>query len=1831
MNNYAISTADLAQSLTKSSASLVAAGGDLAEAAALTATANKIIQDADSVGTALKTTSLRLRGTDVKVLEEEGLDSEGAVTSKSKLQGKVKALSGVDILTATGAYKSTYEILRDIAEVWESMNDMDQAALLELISGKRNSSVVAAILQNPEELKAVFEDANNAQGSALKENEKYLDSIQGKIDQFNNAVQTLWSNTLDSDFIKLIVEIGTEIVKLIDKMGSLNFVVAGLFAYLNRSGDLVDFSKLFSGFKEAFSSSSGPKEFFKNLKNGFKNTGISIDQAKAKLAELEAQRRELGSPASERGRQRVDALDQEINKYKEMLKPHEDFVAAQKKLEAAQNRLTNASGKSLKPETIKKYQREVDKARANVDNLAGAQQRAGTTGQSAFKKLGKGVKAFGKQVASIVTQMLVMWAITKVIELVSNGLGNLVTTAEEAADKYEELNGELDDLKDKLKDIEGELDAIDDQMAELIAKGSLTFVEQEELDRLREEREGLERTLELNQQLQKQKQQQINNQTSDQVEYYKNKGVNSGKTTGEITTTGAIVGGAVGVGATAAFGAKLGTAIGTAIAPGVGSAVGAVLGIVVGGIVGAVAGGGIGDAVGASEEKVGESIENMEEKLAEKEEEVRKTREKYQKTGKDSDKEKYEEAQKALSDYRGEMAQYFTEIDAMYQNVDLSTIEDPDEYKRLKEEMNDFYNERDKWLVSSGAEGAGSNAIERIFSKDDYKNASDTIDTLVKKLEKDPTDQNIISQISEQCKIAEKDLEAVGLSVQDAKDYFTMLGQNMAFDTIEGKTAEIASVTSKLRALLSNTKSSDFTGLFGQGGEVSKTAIAEYFKGTSDATREEIARLVKNIHDGEITVQQAMKSFAAFGMLESWEIIETQISELNTDVFKDLGDEISGIINTVGELRSAFESVADSIKLIGQAEAEMAYSGHLSVETALHLMESTEDWNKVLKIEEGNIKLVEGAEDALVQTKLDLIKTNLQTALSTVEAQLAQLDATASSADMAYTIEESTNLAVTELAGNMAYLTEMMTAYTKAAAGEDVDMSAVTAAAEAAKNKVKEATNYQKNAAEAIGREDLEKEKARLEAMLGMLGTVDTPSEFKSNYSSDEVSGGNADKDGAEDDLFQKEMDYWENRIAANQAKYEQLQNEIDLMEAKGQKADASFYEEQIDLENKRLWLLGEQKKAAQAHLATLEEGSEKWWEVASTLNDLEGELDDVTASIVDLQDAIAEIDTYKFEEFNNRLDNLTSKLETIRNLVAPDGEEDWFDDNGDWTESGVAVLGSRIQELEMYKQGYQETMDELANYEPAYDGNEAYYEALGIHSEQEYYDKTQELINQQYDFAESISNTEQSIADMYESNIDAVEEYTQTLVDSYNDYIDNVKEALDAERNLYNFKKNVQKQTKDIAALERRIASLSGSTNASDIAERRRLEADLYGAREELDDTYYEHARDTQSEALDKEAEAYEESMNNFIEGLRTGLDEATRNMDEFLMGVTSMVMYNADTVLTKYEETNLPLTKELTNPWEEAKKATSSYSGNAIDLMNQWTKEGGFFAQFNSTGTTNLKSPWSAGTTAANSFKTSVSTVMSGVVSNIATNVKTASGELSKLYQQIQDTEKRASDANVVISGSGAGGSGGSGGYVAPQKKYYVTAFLDMGSRSLSVTKSDADASKAMSAAKIAILGEYEKVKGNSISAESAWQRTWRNKVKYTTQYYAKGTFGTKRDEWAITDEPQFGEELVLVPGKDGNLSFVRKGTGIVPADMTQKLFELAQIPMSDLMNKNLTAIVPNITKNDFKNEFNFESLVHVDTVDSDTLPKLEKMVDKKIDDFSRALNYSLKRFAR
>ena len=230
-NNFAISSDGLATALQDSASSLMAAGNNLEQSVAMVAAANKVLQDPSSVGSALRTISLRIRGTSVKVLEEMGEETDGVIESVSKLQAKVKGLSGVDILTDTGAYKDTYTIIKEIAQVWDQMNDMDQAALLELLAGKNRSNAMAALLGNLEDLEGAYESAMEAQGSAEAENEKYMNSIQGKIDQLNNAVQTMWKNAIDSDVIKFFVDVAKGIVTIVDKFGLLETAIGGLVAY----------------------------------------------------------------------------------------------------------------------------------------------------------------------------------------------------------------------------------------------------------------------------------------------------------------------------------------------------------------------------------------------------------------------------------------------------------------------------------------------------------------------------------------------------------------------------------------------------------------------------------------------------------------------------------------------------------------------------------------------------------------------------------------------------------------------------------------------------------------------------------------------------------------------------------------------------------------------------------------------------------------------------------------------------------------------------------------------------------------------------------------------------------------------------------------------------------------------------------------------------------------------------------------------------------------------------------------------------------------------------------------------------------------------------------------------------------------------------------------------------------------------------------------------------------------------------------------------------------------------------------------------------------------
>lgn len=170
-NRFAISSKGVGDALVRSASALAAAGNSLDESIALVTAANNVVQDPEKVGTTMKTVSMYLRAAKTEA-EEAGESTEGMAESVSKLRKEILALTSgrVDIQLDENTFKSTYQILKELSKVWGDLTDITKANIMEMIGGKRNSNVVASLLNNFADAEAVLEVAMNSAGSALNEN-----------------------------------------------------------------------------------------------------------------------------------------------------------------------------------------------------------------------------------------------------------------------------------------------------------------------------------------------------------------------------------------------------------------------------------------------------------------------------------------------------------------------------------------------------------------------------------------------------------------------------------------------------------------------------------------------------------------------------------------------------------------------------------------------------------------------------------------------------------------------------------------------------------------------------------------------------------------------------------------------------------------------------------------------------------------------------------------------------------------------------------------------------------------------------------------------------------------------------------------------------------------------------------------------------------------------------------------------------------------------------------------------------------------------------------------------------------------------------------------------------------------------------------------------------------------------------------------------------------------------------------------------------------------------------------------------------------------------------
>jgi peptidoglycan hydrolase-like protein with peptidoglycan-binding domain/chromosome segregation ATPase len=2204
------------------------------EAVALTAAANTIIQDADSVGNALKTVSMRIRGTTTKELEAAGEETDGLVENTSKLYSKIKALTavngkeGISILGEDGKFLNTYEILTKIADRWEEITKAgNDAPLLELLAGKTRGSVVAALLQQPEILKSAYEDAFNAEGSAIRENEVHLDSIQGKIDQFTNAVQTMWSNTLDDSWIKGFVELGTEIVKVIDKIGLLQSALLAL-----------GISKIVPWLLKGATGADTFGLALKTLAFGADAAALSVAKGIPAMVSFGYQMQGLTGAASQLGKGISMAWAALPGVVKIML----IAAAAIGVVVAVIDHFTISAKEAAEAatEALTTYQNAQDTLRSHKQTIESI--------SADYKKLSKGVDEFGNNISlstdeyerynEVVNQIADMFPqmVTGYTDE-GNAILSLKGNVEELTKAYEEearaardaiiskQDNVFKDFKNKTTSKDGFFKWDDNIGYADYIKVIKAYIEQE-----------------------KGNTEAIINVANELGEDVFNLGVSRLKEDlgydasslsweHSIESLNALLRNTQAEAKTAAssvrtiLNAYLGQDFDYAklsdkaknIAQNIISAFDTEFYAQF-------------DSASEMEAWITENLvkplqntgnlsefelafnfqtkfNNNEISASEYQKAIDDFLDTLQKLGFSEDivksvkilfniedlSPKIESAKELLKDDDKDKVTILTKEDLdiidKYKSrlrIDDDTLYSWDELKQKIEELKELdtpessitdtlssitalenaFNSLGDAVKEFKEDGTASvstlKSLSELFSDvDGFEELYKVLATGEGNVEEAITNvanayiaqKNLLSDLTdEELQIMVARLESLGvINAQEILLNRQTLQQELD-EKLQGYNIDLSaySTVEQAKEAIANAATINICSAVAD----METELREkYGVNLSDFVSTEEAKVVA-AKKAAREIAKANKESAISNLNNDTELTERQVAEKQAEIEREYRNTISSIDSIDSNVRKVVDGVASTLDNYYNKSFKFDFSNNKigigrdykdTIDKDKSSTKSDSALEKLKKEYENQISLLENqktyieneisrleAEDkqvgkALYEEQIRLENEKLALYQKEREELLAQMATVAKNSDEWYeyadavwecehAIQEST-LAVLELKDAIAQL--YIDAFDKLdeVFGYEQDLhqrriDAIEKEIELYKLRNEYATTSPEVYDKLIAEEDsfiqsLTKENAELESLLerGLnvegnpltdedeykmrITIMDNTAEIQDREIN--IENYKQDKRQAYLDRFNNTSDTYDNLSSIYQNNFDNAESYKKYAELLDVSVPKEILDYQIEQQNKQLQVTLNKKAELERQLAEaiasgeIVVGDSKWIEMTNKINDATKEANDFRYSIEeinqeikslsfdafnDIKDAfsnvndvfsdrqsyieeymnylealgitvpaemyeelianeeqrqasnmasleslrsqlaemeangytaeddewvqaqadiralekevlasetamaqwnktIQEMSFEKFDEFLKRIRDVCDELENVYGLIS--GEDVALED-GSWTEEGIMSLGLMTQKMAIAKEQAAEYAKEIEKLEEEYQ--------KGTMSEQDYYNRLMELKDGQWESINAYKDAKDAIIDINEARIDMIEQGIQKEIDAYTKLIDLKKKELDAERDLYNFRKDIKSQTKDIATLERKIAAMSGSTDAATIAQRSKLEAQLREARESLNDTYYDHAMDSQSNAYDDELDSYTKSKEDYVKQLR----EALKDVEKIVADSMAQVLVNADSVLTGLNnvssEYGVTLSDYLMLPWQNAALQATAYKESGILDLADFTDQTGIYSgiiteQINnlfgngslaaglfqtsvegvvesvrvtvneatSPLTSDLQLPWQTvkeyaqntfapeimyalqsvaddasgkkeqltndliiafqeGVNNAEEFNQVVIDALNDVINKsddfadvVPSNVTAPSDDPWSLWSSnvqnlIQKIIDKANDAVTAINSmnnaannaqsiadtinsTGTSDNGGKGNSGSTKTSQPTSSYPPIGSQHTKYTEADVKALQSVlnslfstgltvdgklgpatsaaikkaqrimyqngnetmkvqdglyGVATRAAMISYIDKKIDNLRGQSGSSMMNQGIKRYTDMkktlpkaFYAKGTMGISKDQWAITDEPQFGDELVLIPGASGNLSFMRKGTSVVPADITKRIFDLAQTPTNELGNNLVKVSIPNVSTNN-NIELTFDTLLKVENATKETIPELKKLVQEQLDVFARKLNYGIKR---
>lgn len=688
-------------------------------------------------------------------------------------------------------------------------------------------------------------------------------------------------------------------------------------------------------------------------------------------------------------------------------------------------------------------------------------------------------------------------------------------------------------------------------------------------------------------------------------------------------------------------------------------------------------------------------------------------------------------------------------------------------------------------------------------------------------------------------------------------------------------------------------------------------------------------------------------------------------------------------------------------------------------------------------------------------------------------------------------------------------------------------------------------------------------------------------------------------------------------RATVEASQTEKLQNAVDLDEERGLITSSEYYIAMMENSGKTIEYLTKARNEMQKELdnavrfGRIKRGSDEWYEQLDKLYQIDAEIDQATIELEEFQNAINDIYWDNFDELINRLGYLKDETQSLIDLM--DNEdmvadptkrkykngtiEYWTASDVKWTEEGIASLGLYAQQMEIAEytsKQYAKAIDDLRK-----DYN------AGKYSENEYLEKLNELKEAQYDSIEAYHEAQDAIVELNKARIDSIKNGIEKEIDAYSELIDKKKEELSAEKDLHDFQKTVLEQSKDVADIERKLAALSTDNSASAIAQRKKLEQELAEAKEALNETYYDRSIEQQQEALDNELENFQERKNLEIEKW----DEYLEDVETIVAESLGIVQANATGVMNTLSATaaeyDLTVSDAITSPWRDGELAVSDYQTTFDTVISSTTDQ-----------LETLKNKWQE--------------VIDKMVKAGETNV-TAINKENANYAAATNLIEKANQISSQVKSAANNNSSSSTPAAVTQSK----AAPSVGGTVKVKTTATHFASKSGNAKMASFIpgGSYTvyQVSGDQVligknGAYTGW-------IKLTDiQGYAKGT--TSLNKSGLVNIDELGEELVI-GARNGRLTYLEKGSGVIPADITANLMSWGELNPQEVLDRNRPVIAPSQNVINNNTEIHIDSsvgeLIHVEHLDGGNLNEINKFIDKAWDKKMQGLNNAIKKFVR